>query len=76
MPTSEPLTMRNHQNGPKEGINRSKAFEEKGLAQVSANVGIKCGHDCLYCSTGAMLRTMPAFKQLGENPFGTWILGC
>jgi DNA repair photolyase len=34
------------------------------------NVGLKCSHDCTYCSTGAMLRCHPAFKAAGESPFG------
>jgi DNA repair photolyase len=38
------------------GISRTKAFEEKGLAQYAVNVGLKCGHACTYCSTDAMLR--------------------
>jgi DNA repair photolyase len=63
-------TMRNHEFILKTGISFSPAFEEKGLACYAANSGIKCGHDCLYCSTGAMVRMHPAFRILGENPFG------
>lgn len=54
----------------KSGITRTPEFEKKGLATHAANIGLKCGHDCLYCSTGAMLRCHKAFKELGENPFG------
>lgn len=36
------------------GISRSKAFEEKGLAQYAVNVGFKCGHACSCCSSDAM----------------------
>jgi len=54
----------------KTGITRTKEFEKKGLAAYSVNCGLKCGHDCTYCSTGAMLRTHKAFKKLGLNPFG------
>ena len=52
------------------GITRSREFERKHLACFAANCGLKCGHGCLYCSSGAVLRTHPAFRQLGENPFG------
>lgn len=62
--------MRNHVYRLKTGITRSKEFERKGLATHAVNCGLKCGHDCLYCSTGAMLRCHVAFKELGEDPFG------
>ena len=52
------------------GIARTKEFEKKGLAAFSVNVGTKCGHDCSYCSTGAMLRMHKSFRQAGEDPFG------
>jgi DNA repair photolyase len=51
------------------GIQRSEEFEKKGLASYAVNVGTKCGHDCTYCSTGAVLRMHPSFKAAGENPF-------
>jgi len=54
----------------KSGISRTKEFEKKGLAAYAVNCGLKCGHGCTYCSTGAMLRTHKAFKKLGLNPFG------
>lgn len=54
----------------KNGITRTKEFEKKGLATYAVNCGLKCGHGCKYCSTGAMLRTHKAFKKLGLNPFG------
>lgn len=53
----------------KSGINRSLEFEKKGLAPYTVNVGLKCGHDCSYCSTGAILRCHPAFKANGVSPF-------
>ena len=34
-----------------------------------SNVGVKCGHDCAYCSTAAQLRTHPSFRLTGEHPF-------
>ena len=52
------------------GITRTSEFERKGLATHAVNIGLKCGYDCLYCSTGAMLRCHKAFKELEENPFG------
>lgn len=54
----------------KNGITKTPAFEEKGLATHAVNVGLKCDNNCTYCSTGAMLRTHSAFKQLGVSPFG------
>ena len=54
----------------KTGITRTREFERKGLATHAVNVGLKCGHDCSYCSSGSVLRRHPAFKKLGENPFG------
>ncbi len=54
----------------KTGIIRTLEFEKKRLATHAVNIGLKCSHRCLYCSTGAMLRCHKAFKELGENPFG------
>jgi len=62
--------MRNHIYPMKSGISRTPEFERKQLCSFSVNIGVKCGHDCLYCSTGAMLRMHPAFKACKENPFG------
>jgi len=41
----------------KNGISRTKEFEKKSLAQFAVNIGLKCGHACTYCSTGAMQDT-------------------
>jgi DNA repair photolyase len=54
----------------KGGINRTKPFAEKGLAEFAVNVGTKCGHGCTYCSSGAILRMHDSFLDIGENPFG------
>lgn len=62
--------MRNHEYGLSTGINRSVEFERKRLACFAVNCGLKCGHDCLYCSTGAVLRMHESFAALGEDPFG------
>jgi len=61
--------MRVHHHKLKAGINRTPEFERKKLASFAVNCGIKCGHDCRYCSTGAMLRMHDGFKACGENPF-------
>ncbi|MFB3789485.1 MAG: radical SAM protein [bacterium] len=53
----------------KRGISPSKAFQKKKLASFAVNVGTKCGHSCLYCSTGTMLRMHESFKACGESPF-------
>jgi DNA repair photolyase len=51
------------------GITRSPEFEKKRLALYAANPGLKCGHGCTYCSTGALLRTHRVFKSIGQSPF-------
>ncbi len=53
------------------GIHRSPEFEKKGLAEFAVNVGLRCGHDCTYCSSRAMLRCHTAFKTLGKHAFAT-----
>ena len=53
------------------GIHRSPEFKKKGLAEFAVNVGLRCGHDCTYCSSRAMLRCHTAFKELGRKAFGT-----
>jgi len=62
--------MRVHQTRLKTGISRTPEFEKKKLASFAVNCGVKCGHDCLYCSTGALLRMHDGFEEVGENPFG------
>jgi len=62
--------LRVHQTSVKSGIRRSPEFERKGLASFAVNVGRACGHDCTYCSSKAIYRRLPVFKQLGESPFG------
>lgn len=61
--------MRVHHHRLKTGINRTPEFERKKLARFAVNCGIKCGHDCRYCSTDAMLRMHVGFKERGESPF-------
>ena len=51
------------------GITKSPKFAKKGLATHAVNVGLKCDNNCTYCSTGAMLRTHAAFKQLGVSSY-------
>lgn len=63
--------MRVHEVHLKSGISRTKAFERKRLASYAVNRGTMCGHGCLYCSTGAMMRMPRSFKETGEDPFGT-----
>jgi hypothetical protein len=70
----EEIIVRDHVTTLKSGISRTKEFERKGLACFACNCGCKCGHDCTYCSTGAMLRMHCAFRQCGENPFGTLVI--
>ena len=53
------------------GISPSPEFAKKGLAQYAVNVGLRCGHDCTYCSSRAMLRCHKAFGELGKGAFDT-----
>ena len=61
--------VRVHSCEMKTGISRTHEFEKKGLATHAINIGTKCGHGCLYCSTGPMLRMHKSFQLCGENPF-------
>jgi DNA repair photolyase len=62
--------VRVHHYRLKTGITRTPEFEKKRLASYAANVGVRCGHACLYCSTGAVLRMHESFHACAENPFG------
>ena len=53
------------------GIRPTPEFAKKKLADYAVNVGLKCAHDCTYCSTRAMLRMHKAFKKLRRNPFAS-----
>ena len=61
--------MRVHHYQLKTGISLTPEFEKKGLATHAVNVGTKCGNNCLYCSTGAVLRMYRSFRDCWENPF-------
>ena len=61
--------MKTYQATLKSGITRTKEFEKKGLSQYAVNVGTRCGHQCLYCSSPSLLRMHNSFKQVGESPF-------
>ena len=45
----------------KSSITRSVDFEKKKLATHALNVGLLCGHGCLYCSTPTIMRTQQSF---------------
>jgi len=61
--------MKTYEYPLKTGITRTREFERKKLATHAVNVGIRCGHECTYCSTPSLLRMHPAFKALGLKPF-------
>lgn len=63
--------MKNHTYSLTNGIRPSPEFAKKGLAQFAVNVGLRCGHDCTYCSRRVMLRCHPALKQLHQRAFAT-----
>lgn len=57
-------------------ITRSLEFEKKTLATHALNVGLLCGHGCLYCSTPAMLRTQSAlFPEYAGSVFKAFAAG-
>jgi DNA repair photolyase len=64
-------SMRNYTYPLQTGIRRSPEFAKKQLAAFAVNVGVRCGHDCTYCSSRATLRCHRAFKAVGESPFGS-----
>jgi len=53
----------------KSGIRRTPEFAKKGLASHAVNVGLKCGHFCQYCSSGAVLRHQRVFHEIGRSSF-------
>jgi DNA repair photolyase len=61
--------MKNYNYALGGGIKPSPEFKKKGLADYAVNVGLRCGHDCTYCSSRAMLRCHTAFKTIGKHPF-------
>ncbi len=63
--------MKIHEYTLKAGITRTREFERKGLATHAVNVGTRCSHGCLYCSSGALLRMHKSFSELGLSPFET-----
>lgn len=67
MKITNDVSMANYNHSLSDGIYRTPKFEEKGLAQYAINVGLRCGHDCTYCSSRAMLRTHDVFRD-EESP--------
>ena len=58
------------------GITRSPEFETKTLATHALNVGLLCGHGCLYCSTPALLRTRSSlFPEFEGSVFKAFAAG-
>ena len=61
--------MDTHYCSMKQGITPSKEFKKKRLAEFGANIGLKCGHGCLYCSRPALVRTHKCFRWVGHTAF-------
>ena len=60
----------------KVSITRSNEFKKKKLATHALNVGLLCGHGCLYCSTPAMMRTQTKiFKTIKGSSFKAFQAG-
>ena len=62
-------SMKNYNCSLASGIRPSPEFEKKGLAEYAINVGLRCGHDCTYCSSRATLRCQTA--KVVKDVFGT-----
>jgi DNA repair photolyase len=57
-------------------VTRSPEFEKKTLATHALNVGLMCGHGCLYCSTPATLRMKARlFQEYGGSSFKAFAAG-
>ena len=57
-------------------ITRSNEFAKKKLATHALNVGLLCGHGCLYCSTPTMMRTQSKiFKDIKGSSFRAFQAG-
>jgi DNA repair photolyase len=50
------------------GIKATAEFEKKGLASFAVNPGLRCSHDCSYCSQRGMTFRHKFFKQTGLAP--------
>lgn len=57
------------------GIKASLEFQKKQLATHGLNVGLMCGHSCLYCSTPAVIRYDSIFKGIGMTSFQAFKAG-
>ena len=57
-----PLNVYEHQL--KGGIQATPEFAVKGLATHAVNVGLGCGHQCLYCSSPSLRCRLPAYGEL------------
>jgi len=51
------------------GINESKGFTKKKLANYTLNTGLSCGHQCQYCSSPGVLRLHPLFKNMSSYSY-------
>jgi DNA repair photolyase len=56
-------------------ITRAPEFENRKLATHALNVGLLCGHGCVYCSTPSMIRTHRFFKQTKRTSFESFQAG-
>jgi DNA repair photolyase len=61
--------MKDHECNLRQGITQTPEFTKKQLAKFAVNVGVRCGHDCTYCSSRAMLRMHPSIQEAGEAPY-------
>ncbi len=50
------------------GVKETPEFAKKGLCTYAFNVGVICGHQCSYCSTGGVLFRHPLLKKIGRKP--------
>jgi len=58
-----------YEQSKKGGISKTTEFEKKKLCNYAVNVGLICGHQCTYCSSGVTLRTQPVFTDIQQTSF-------
>ena len=59
--------MRTHSYTLKNGITPTPEFAKKRLAQFAVNVGLRCGHDCTYCSSRAKCAKAQSLQRPGRK---------
>jgi len=56
-----------YEQSKKGGISKTREFVKKRLCNYAVNVGLICGHQCTYCSSGATLWAQPVFTAIHQT---------